>query len=206
MVSGIDRRTHVLDAALGVFARHGYRKASMDDVATAAGISRPGLYFHFSSKAELFRATVEQSLDAGITAARLALADPDRSLRERLLEAFDHWSGRYVGPMTAEIGALIDSNPELLGTMPVEYPKQFLAIVTDALTADCPARTAIPPIDVARTLISTATGIKHGVGTRPEFRAQMAIAIDLYCAERAVTGTAQPVHSLRTACRVTVEP
>jgi AcrR family transcriptional regulator len=183
-VSGIDRRTHVLDAALLVFARYGYRKASMDDVAKAADISRPGLYFYFSSKPELFRAAVEHALDDSVTAAQLALADPDRPLRERLIEAFDHWSGRYVGPMSEEIGILIDSNPELLGTMPVEYPKRFLAIVTDALAAtdDHPTRTEVPPTDVAKTLLSTATGIKHDVGTRDEFRARMTTAIDLYCA------------------------
>jgi AcrR family transcriptional regulator len=182
-VSGIDRRTHVLDAALLVFARYGYRKASMDDVAKAADISRPGLYFYFSSKPELFRATVEHALDESIEAAQLALGDPDRPLRERLIEAFDHWSGRYVGPMAEEIGALIDSNPELLGTMPVEYPKRFLAIVVDALAADDrPARTRVPPSDVAKTLLSTAAGIKHDVSTRDEFRARMTTAVDLYCA------------------------
>ncbi len=177
-----DRRRHVLDAALLVFARYGYRKASMDDVARAADISRPGLYFYFSSKPELFRATVEHALDDSVTAARLALADADRPLRERLIEAFDHWSGRYVGPMAQEIGILLDSNPELLGTMPVEYPRRFLAIVTDALAAagDHPTRTHVPPADVAKTLLSTAIGIKHDVGTRDEFRARMATAIDLY--------------------------
>jgi AcrR family transcriptional regulator len=154
----------------------------MDDVAKAANISRPGLYFHFSSKPELFRATVEHALDDSITAAQLALTDPDRPLRERLIEAFDHWCGRYVGPMAEEIGILIDSNPELLGTMPIEYPKRFLAIVTDALAAtDHPIRTQVPPTDVARTLLSTATGIKHDVDTRDEFRTRMTTAIDLYC-------------------------
>lgn len=183
-MGGIDRRTHVLDAALLVFARYGYRKASMDDVAKAADISRPGLYFYFSSKPELFRATVQHALDDSITAARTALADPGRPLRERLIEAFDHWSGRYVGPISEEIGALIDSNPELLGTMPVEYPTQFLAIVTEALAAadDRATRTGIPPADVARTLLSTATGIKHDVRSRDEFRARMTTAVDLYCA------------------------
>lgn len=183
-MSDTNRRTHVLDAALLVFARYGYRKASMDDVAQAADISRPGLYFYFSSKSQLFRATVEHALDESISAAQRALADPDRPLRERLVEAFDHWSGRYVGPMAEEIGVLIDSNPELLGTMPVEYPKRFLAIVADTLatTNDRPARTRIPPTDVAKTLLSTATGIKHDVSTRDEFRARMTTAIDLYCA------------------------
>ena len=182
-MSGSDRRSQVLGAALLVFARYGYRKASMDDVAKAAAISRPGLYFYFSSKPELFRATVQHALDDSIKAAQLALSDPERPLRERLIEAFDHWSGRYVGPMAQEIGILIDSNPDLLDTMPVEYPKRFLAIVTDALAAaaDTPTQTQVPPTDVAKTLLSTAIGIKHDVDTRDQFRARMTTAIDLYC-------------------------
>jgi AcrR family transcriptional regulator len=183
-VSGIDRRVSVLDSALRVFARYGYRKTSMDDVARAADISRPGLYFYFSSKPELFRAAVEHALDDSVTAAQSALADPDRPLRDRLIEAFDHWSGRYVGPLSEEIGVLIDANPELLGTMPVEYPNRFLAIVTDALSATPPAPTHIPPGDVARTLLSTAIGIKHDAQTREEFRTRMTTAIDLYYRHR----------------------
>ncbi|WP_134727814.1 TetR/AcrR family transcriptional regulator [Amycolatopsis nivea] len=171
---GSDRRTHVLDSALEVFARYGYRKASMDDVAKAADISRPGLYFYFSSKPELFRATVRHSLDGSIEAARVALADLRQPLRERLIEAFAHWAGRYVGPMAAEIGVLIDSNPELLGTMPAEYPTRFRALVIEAVGGRSPD-------DVAGTLISTAIGIKYDAETRDEFRARMTIAVDLYC-------------------------
>ena len=181
-MSGIERRAQVLETALHVFARHGYRKASMDDVARAADISRPGLYLYFSSKAELFRATVEHALDGSIQAAQRALSDLDVPLRDRLIEAFDHWSGRYVGPLAAEIDVLIDANPGLLGTMPVEYSRRFLATVTETLTAVEHRHTRTTPADVARTLISTAAGIKHDVSTRDEFQARMTIAIDLYCA------------------------
>ncbi|BCJ37015.1 TetR family transcriptional regulator [Actinocatenispora thailandica] len=181
-----DRRTQVLEAALPVFARHGYRKTSMDDVAKAADISRPGLYFAFSSKHELFRAAVQHSLDDSLAAAGQALSDQGRPLRERLIEAFDEWAGRYVGPMAQEIGGLMDANPGLLGTMPVEYPKRFLAMLVDALSraGERPARTRIAPVDVARTLVSTAAGIKYEVTTREQFRARMTTAIDLYGADR----------------------
>jgi DNA-binding transcriptional regulator YbjK len=47
---------HILDAALPVFVRYGFRKASMSDIARAAGISRASLYLSFNSKEELFRA------------------------------------------------------------------------------------------------------------------------------------------------------
>ena len=191
-MGGTDRRTHVLATALDVFARHGYRKASMDDVARAADISRPGLYFLFSSKPELFRAAVVHALDGSVEAARRALADLDNPLRDRLIEAFDHWSGRYVGPLTAEIDVLIDANPGLLGTMPAEYSHRFLTTLTDALAAaeNRPARVA--PVDVARTLISTAAGIKHDARTRDEFRARMTIAVDLYSASWSGPHSHQP--------------
>jgi hypothetical protein len=41
----------------------------------------------------------------------------------------------WVPAVARRFDMLIDSNPELLGTMQVEYPKRFLAIVTDALTS-----------------------------------------------------------------------
>lgn len=40
--------------ALGVFAREGYHEASMNDVAEAAGVTKPVLYQHFQSKRELY--------------------------------------------------------------------------------------------------------------------------------------------------------
>lgn len=64
------RREAVLEAAIGVFARYGFRKSSMDEVARAAGVSRQGLYLHFADKEELFRTAVAYKLQAQLTAAR----------------------------------------------------------------------------------------------------------------------------------------
>jgi AcrR family transcriptional regulator len=173
------RREHVLDAALLTFARYGYRKASMDDVARAADISRPGLYFYFASKRDLFRAAVTHALDGDVAAAGQALADTDRPLRERLIEAFDHWTGRYIGPMTKDVAIVIDNNPDLLGPIVTEYPGRFATMITDTLTAAAPADRAETAANVARTLLSTANGIKHEASTREEFIAKMTVGIDL---------------------------
>lgn len=162
-----------------VFARYGYRKTSMDDVARVAGISRPGLYFYFASKQDLFRAAVTRALDSDVAAAERALADTGRPLRDRIIEAFDHWTGRYVGPMTKEIAALIESSPDLLGPVPAEYSLRFAGLVTDALTAGVPAGRAAAASDVAQTLLSTANGIKHQVSTREEFLARMTTGASL---------------------------
>jgi AcrR family transcriptional regulator len=170
------RREQVLDAALTTFARFGYRKTSMEDVARAADISRPGLYFLFTSKQNLFRAAVVQALEQDVAAARDALADAGRPLRDRLIEAFDHWTGRYVGPMAREVAVLMETNPELLGPVVAEYPRRFASLVTEALAAGPPPG----PVDgAARTLLSTAAGIKQEVATRADFVARMADAVDL---------------------------
>ena len=54
------RRTAILDAALEVFARHGYRGASIDDIAGAAGVSKALIYEHFPSKRHLHAALLER--------------------------------------------------------------------------------------------------------------------------------------------------
>ena len=174
------RREHVLGAALETFARYGYKKASMEDVARAADISRPGLYFLFTSKQQLFRAAVTHALDGDLDAAKRSLADTARPLRDRLIEAFDLWTGRYIGPMAQEVAVLRETNPELLGPAITEYPRRFLEMVTDAIAADLPPGRVGAAQDMARTLMSTAGGVKHEVSTREEFVARMTIGVDLF--------------------------
>jgi AcrR family transcriptional regulator len=52
------RREQILDVAVQVFARNGFHGASMNDVADAAGVTKPVLYQHFDSKQELYLALI----------------------------------------------------------------------------------------------------------------------------------------------------
>ena len=63
-------RARVLQAAKIVFARYGFRKAAMEDIAREAGVSRPALYQWFSNKKAVFQVLVE-----GIAADSLRAAD-----------------------------------------------------------------------------------------------------------------------------------
>jgi AcrR family transcriptional regulator len=170
------RREQVLRVALATFARYGYKKTSMEDVARAAGISRPGLYFLFTSKQSLFQAAVTHALDEDLAAAEKALAGTARPLRDRLIEAFDSWTGRYIGVIAQDVATLIETNPELLGPVVTDYPRRFAALLIAAVTSGNAGR----PDDVARTLLSTSIGIKHEVSTRDEFIARLAVAVDLF--------------------------
>ena len=69
----------ILDAAMRVFRRHGFRRSSIEQAAEEAGLTRQALYHHFSSKEALFRAVIErlyeQGLEAEIAAAKAAEDD-----------------------------------------------------------------------------------------------------------------------------------
>ena len=170
-----DRRVHVLESALQTFTRFGYRKTSMEEVARAGHISRPGLYFLFASKEALFRAAVTHALERDLVRVEHTLADPDRPLPERLLEAFDTWAGGYPGPLTRDVSTLMEDHPDLLGDVVETAPRRFAELVTRAVADGAGPASS----DVAQTMISTSIGIKHQVGSREDYRARMAVAVDL---------------------------
>jgi TetR/AcrR family transcriptional regulator of autoinduction and epiphytic fitness len=101
------RREGLLEAAVSVFARYGYRKTSMDEVARAAGVSRQGLYLHFADKEALFRKAVEYKLARQLSDALLALSNPQQDLETRLIAACDAWAGRSVGTSPADVATVL---------------------------------------------------------------------------------------------------
>jgi len=61
-------RTRILDAAMLVFRRHGFRRSSIEQAAEAAGLTRQALYHHFKSKEALFRAVIERLHESALAA------------------------------------------------------------------------------------------------------------------------------------------
>jgi AcrR family transcriptional regulator len=178
-VVGVDRRMTVLDSALVTFARFGYRKTSMEEIARAAHISRPGLYFLFASKEELFRAAVSQALEDDVAEVERILGESDRPIRGRLLDSFDRWAGRYIGPMARDTAAVIEDNPELLGEIVTVVPQRFANLITNAIAARASKTDREAAIAVAQTMISAAIGIKYQVNDREAYRERLALAIDV---------------------------
>ena len=68
------RRRQLLDVALGLFADHGFHGASMDDLAEAAGVTKPVLYQHFGSKRDLYLEVLDDVGNRLLTAIGKAAA------------------------------------------------------------------------------------------------------------------------------------
>jgi AcrR family transcriptional regulator len=151
----------------------------MDEIARAAHISRPGLYFLFDSKEELFRAAVMQALEEDLAEVERVLGESDRPIRARLLDSFDRWAGRYIGPLSRDIAAMIDENPQLLGEIVVDMPKRFADLVTNALVSHASGVSAETAAAIAQTMISTSIGIKYQVQDPVAYGKRLASAVDL---------------------------
>jgi AcrR family transcriptional regulator len=58
-----ERRELILESAGRLFGEHGYAHTSLDQVAAAAGVTKPILYRHFDSKKALYLALLERHRD-----------------------------------------------------------------------------------------------------------------------------------------------
>jgi len=76
------RRAQLLGAAREVFVKQGYHAAAMDDIAEAAGVSKPVLYQHFPGKLDLYLALLDDGIGDLVAAVRSALSGTtDNNLR-----------------------------------------------------------------------------------------------------------------------------
>jgi AcrR family transcriptional regulator len=82
--AGDASRQRLLAAAAREFAAHGFAGASVDRIATAAHLNKAMIYYHFKSKAELYREILRDmfgSVEARVTAMALSPADPADKIR-----------------------------------------------------------------------------------------------------------------------------
>ena len=94
------RRRQLLDVALRLFAERGYESTTMDEIAEAAGVTKPLVYQHFSSKRALSLELVDsvaEELLAEISAAAAAASGP----REQVEDGFGAYFWMVVAHETA---------------------------------------------------------------------------------------------------------
>lgn len=87
-----ERRGQLLAAASEVFVDRGYHAAGMDEIAERAGVSKPVLYQHFSSKLELYLAVLARHVENLVSGVRQALrttTDNRQRLRAAVQAFFD---------------------------------------------------------------------------------------------------------------------
>ena len=116
----IDKREAILAAAFTVFARDGYRQASVDTVAATAGVAKHTIYNHFGDKQSLFREAVaalaDDALVRNLAAVDLLRADrdPAEALTEVGLKLAECFCDEKSWALRRLLAAQVGSMPELL--------------------------------------------------------------------------------------------
>ena len=101
-------RARILDAAMLVFRRQGFRRSSIEQAAEAAGLTRQALYHHFKSKEALFRAVIERLYEDAFAAETAAISATEK--------AGGSLADVIVAAVTAKLGQLaksLDGSPHV---------------------------------------------------------------------------------------------
>jgi AcrR family transcriptional regulator len=154
------RRQQLFEVARERFAQQGFHATSMDEIAEAAGVTKPVLYQHFPSKralyVELLEETGRQLL--GTLAEATARAASPRDRVELGFRAFFRFAVGHRSAFLFLLGTSLRSDPE------------FARIVEEIL--DAAAETIATPIDIPapeeqRQMLATAiVGMAESVARR----------------------------------------
>jgi AcrR family transcriptional regulator len=166
--SGREAREELLGAALRVFARRGYRDASVDEVAAEAGYSKGALYWHFASKEDLLSALLEERVDALLREmlALLGSAPPEQDMS---VEASREFARRLAAERDT---VLVEREQWSLAIRDPEIARRYVARqreIRRALARALEARARhlgtpvlpLPAEDVARIVLSVIAGLAH---------------------------------------------
>lgn len=185
MVASADRRVLIMEAAIDVFLRYGYRKTSMDDLARAAGISRQGLYLHFASKDELFTQAATWFAHQGLAAMRAALAREDLSIEERLIGAFAALHVQRDGSQMSleHMNEIVATARQLVGPVLEEFDQTLIEALTGAIESSGSAvawrDAGLTADSLARHLHAASHGLKHYAQTAEAYQAGIRTAVRL---------------------------
>ena len=89
-----ERRAQLLEVARKVFGNSGFHGVSMEEVAKEAGITKPILYDHFSSR-DLYLALLDEDLADLLAKVREALESPVGN-RERIRRSFQTYGTWWI--------------------------------------------------------------------------------------------------------------
>ncbi|GAA4986730.1 AcrR family transcriptional regulator [Nonomuraea thailandensis] len=183
MSQSTEKQQQILDAALQVFGRYGFRRTSMELIAQAAGVSRPALYKHYAGKEEIFRAVAEGAIDRLVgQAAEIGKEGGDvadrvfRALNLKLEFVTGSVEAGFRGEMLAEVSVLA---PDLTRS----FKDRHAAVIKSVLLAagdDLPQLgTVLSADDAAELLLAALTGISQQEDEAHVLRTRLRQLVDI---------------------------
>ena len=187
--TAIPTRERILAAATTLFSRYGFKRASMEDIALEAGLSRAALYLQFKNKEDIFRELSRELHEQAMAQAEAALAG-DGAIAERLLHAIEAKSLKVleIAYASPHGGELMDENNRLCGELAVESHGRFVEMIGNALKGSDASgeihlsRSGLKPREAAELLTQSAAGLKLGDVSPDLYRKRLAAFVRVFVA------------------------
>lgn len=188
-----ERLDRVLDAAYACFTRHGVRRTTMDDIAVAAGMSRPAVYQYVRNKEDAFRRLTGRLLDAVLAAAQRAYGQPG-PLAEHLCGVLAPKLELTLrlyrdSPHAAE---LLGSDARVAGDLVAAFDERMRALLVAAVSEAAgrgeialpppPAGSAAAAADVAEVALALTRGLEADLTDAERTRSRLRLGISLLVA------------------------
>lgn len=154
------RREQLLEVALTAFASSGYHETSMNDVADAAGVTKPVLYQHFESKRELYQALLDDVGERLVTAITKATTgvDSGREQTELGFRAYFRWVADHPKAFVLLFGGASRQD--------VEFAEAVRRFTAEAANAIAPLIVAGIDDEHRLTLAHSLVGLSEGASRR----------------------------------------
>ncbi len=159
MAESADRRTDILRRAARVLLEHGYERSSMDEIAREAGVSKPGLYYHFKSKTELLFAIMTMAMDELERETLAAMVKTERAVDKLRAILLTHASmitrdrdRAFTYLVTTELDSLDAENRRVVAQRLRSY-RALIQATLEQLAREGALRPGIDPAVAAHTLV-----------------------------------------------------
>ena len=127
-----------MEAAVSVFARSGFERATVDEIVQQAGFSKGAFYVHFESKEDLFQATLEERISRQLEAFRQGVdhtQSMDHNVRTILSAVFGLVREDPLwAPLFMEFGAHAARNEKVRQRLATMY-ERWRELIVDILNA-----------------------------------------------------------------------
>lgn len=111
-------RQQILDSAVCVFAAKGVAHSTMADIAADAGVSRGAVYWHFTSKTDVFNAMLTRQRDAHRVVCAMAQNPDEPDPLGQIRNILVHFLDKVVhDPQQRRVSEIIHHKCELTGEL-----------------------------------------------------------------------------------------
>jgi AcrR family transcriptional regulator len=125
-------RERILAAAFTLFGRYGFKRTSMEDIASEAGLSRAALYLQFHNKEDIFRALAAGLHEKSLAAAEAALVAGPLAQRLRAGVEAKALPMIEIAATSPHGSELMDESNRLCGDLATESSRKFERLLTVA--------------------------------------------------------------------------